>query len=160
MGREFLSETNNYYQPQLPLPWVCMRDSCPYYNFLPSSSSLSPAKPVYQKRREYGKEMKEHLWYLLQGFSINISYWDGSWESWMGSELLYQNLQHQMEQKEDSLTQEGRKGPHFPSVSFTSCFLSRTEFLSRPTAYYFCTCRGEYTGHLLANTLSYVNNCL
>lgn len=137
---------------------VWERDSWPIYDFLPNPSS--PPQPIYQNTGAAGEEMKEHLWHLPHGFSTDVSLWDGSWESWRGSELPYQNLQHWMSQREDSLAQEvGRQGPHRSSVSLTHCYLSRTWFCNRPTLTHFVHREGKHTEHLLDGTLSYVNNC-
>lgn len=97
--------------------------------------------------------MKEHPWYLPHGFATDVSLWGGSWESWRGSELPYQNLQRRMSQREGSLAQEvGRQGPRCSSVSLPHCYLSRTWFRNRPALTHFVPGEGEHTEHPLDGT--------
>lgn len=137
--------------------WERARDYSPTCSFLPIPFAPHPLQKLIYQKKQGKMEMKHCLWYLLEGFFIAVSW---SWESWLGSELCYQNSQHWMRQREDSLTQKvDRQGPHCSSVSLTHCFLSRKWFLNRPTAYSFCAQRRKHTEYLLDSTLSYINNC-
>lgn len=139
--------------------WERARDYSPIYNFLPTPFSTPPPPKANlpKKQGEMEKRWNSACGIYLRDISLMFPW---SWESWMGSELHYQNLQHWMRQREDSLARAvDRQGPHCSSVSLTHCFLSRTCFLNRPTAYSFCAQRRKHTEHLLDNTLSYVSNC-
>lgn len=154
---------NKQLSPAIAFSATCVCESAREitHQFIIFCRSPSPPCPFKsqstKKAGGNGEDMKQRLWYLPEGLFIEVSW---SWESWMGSELHYQNLQHWTRLWQDSLTWEGdRQGPHCSSVSLTHCFLSRTQFLNRPTAYSFCVQRRKHTEHLLDNTLSYINNC-
>ena len=161
-GKESFGLTKQL-SPAIAFPATCMheREQEIIHQFIISANLLLPLAPSKsQSTKKSGRgegEMKQCLWYLPEGFFIDVSW---SCESWMGSELCYQNLHHWMRQRENSLALEaGRQGPCCSFISLTRCFLSRTQFLNRPTAYSFCAQRRKHTECLLDNTLSYVNNC-
>lgn len=62
-GNKFLSTTNSCPQPQLSLPWVCVRERF-VTDLCFSAKLLFPATAIYPNTGADGGEMKEHPWYL------------------------------------------------------------------------------------------------
>lgn len=135
-GNKFLSITTSCPQPQLSLPWVHVRERF-VTDLCFSAKLLFPATAHLPKHRgRWRRDERTPVVFIYHGFSPDVSLWGGSWESWRGSELPYQNLQRWMSQREGSLAQEvGRQGPRCSSVSFPHCYLSRAWFCN---SYSFC----------------------
>lgn len=92
-GNKFLSITTSCPQPQLSLPWVHVRERFVTYLCF-SAKLLFPATAHLPRHRgRWRRDERAPVVFIYHGFSPDVSLWGGSWESWRGSELPYQNLQ-------------------------------------------------------------------